>query len=141
MNASLTSRKEGKILLIRNYLENTHSEATRFRHKEKHAATEAGKALKKAIVSMVNDVKHRMETVETEPTRGKGEITSRKKKPLKKQKPSSREQPRVRKQPPKAKTTPKKRVPKKGTDSRKSRGKQVPQKAPIPLVLDPVGPR
>lgn len=141
MNASLTSRKEGKILLLRNYLENTHSEATRFRHKEKHAATEAGKALKKAIVSMVNDVKHRMESVKAEPTRGKEKITSRKKKPLKKQKPSSREQPQVREKPPKAKTTPKKRVPKKGTGSKRGHGKQVPQKDPIPVVLDPVGPR
>lgn len=141
MNASLTSRKDGKILLLRNYLENTHSEATRFRHKEKHAATEAGKALKKVIVSMVNDVKHRMESVETEPNSGREEPPSHTKKPVKKQKTSSREQPEVKKQPPQEKTTPKKRGPKKGTDSRKSRGQPAPQKDPIPVVLDPVGPK
>ncbi len=148
LNASLTSRREGKILLLKNYLENTRTETNGFRHKEKHAAVEAGKALKKALVSMVHDVKHRMESVEIEPDRRENELISTKKIPQKGRKSPSGETHKTGKQPPEKKTKVGKQSPKaestggkEETASRKNHRKKVPQKAPIPVVLDPVGPK
>jgi hypothetical protein len=47
LNASLISRREGKILLIKNYREGTEAEIIQFRNKEDYAAIEVGKALKR----------------------------------------------------------------------------------------------
>jgi hypothetical protein len=152
LNASLRSRRDGKILLLKNYRENTRAETNGFRHTEKHAAVEAGNALKKALLSIVHDVKHRMESVEIEPDRGEKELISAKEIPQRRRKSPSGESRKTAKQPPEKKTTvekqaPKakstggKQVPKRETASRKNHRRKVPQKAPIPVVLDPIGPK
>ena len=85
LNVSLISRREKKIMLIKNYREGTESEITQFRKKEDHAAIEVGKALKRVAVSLVEDVKHRLENLETEPIEVKRGPASVKKRSPKKQ--------------------------------------------------------
>ncbi|MFB0506251.1 MAG: hypothetical protein ACETWT_05940 [Thermodesulfobacteriota bacterium] len=46
LNASLISRRDGKILLVKNYREGTEAEIIQFRNKEDYAAIEVGKAPK-----------------------------------------------------------------------------------------------
>jgi ABC-type uncharacterized transport system auxiliary subunit len=65
LNASLISRREGKILLIKNYREKTEAEISQFRNKEAYAAIEVGKALKRVTANLMKDVKGRIESSET----------------------------------------------------------------------------
>jgi ABC-type uncharacterized transport system auxiliary subunit len=112
LNVSLISRREKKILLIKNYREGTESKITQFRKKEDHAAIEVGKALKRVAVSLVEDIKHRLENVKTEPIKVKKGPTSVKKRSQKKQR-----------------TT---KTPNKGA---------IPPKGPDRIVLEPIGPK
>ena len=112
LNASLISRREEKILLIKNYREGTEAEITQFRNKEDHAAIEVGKALKRVMVSLIEDIKHRLESLETEPVRVKKGQTPMKKRPPKRHRPTKR---------------PNKR--------------KIPQKKPDHIVLEPIGPK
>ena len=112
LNASLISRRKRKILLIRNYRGNTEEEITQFRNKENHAAIEVGKALKRVTVSLMKDIKHRLESLEAEPVE-------------------------VRKGP----TPIKKRPPRKEQTVKKPKKPAIPQKDPGQIVLEPIGPK
>jgi ABC-type uncharacterized transport system auxiliary subunit len=65
LNASLISRREGRILLIRNYREKTEGEISQFRNKEAYAAIELGKALKRVTTNLMKDIKGCIESSET----------------------------------------------------------------------------
>jgi ABC-type uncharacterized transport system auxiliary subunit len=112
LNASLISKREEKILLIKNYREGTEAEITQFRNKEDHAAIEVGKALKRVMVSLIEDIKHRLESLETEPIRVK-----------------------------KGQTPMKKRPPKRHRATKRPNKRTIPQKEPDHIVLEPVGPK
>jgi hypothetical protein len=112
LNASLISRKEGKILLIKNYREKTQAEITQFRNKEAYAAIEVGKALKRVTAGLMKDIKGRIERLET--TTIKGERTAI---PIKK------------------------RLPKEQRATKKPQKRTVPRKGPDRIVLDPIGPK
>ncbi len=112
LNASLISRREEKIILIKNYREGTEAEITQFRNKEDHAAIEVGKALKRVMVSLMEDIKHRLESLETKPIRVKEGQTPIKKRPPKRQRAT--------------------KIPNTRT---------IPQKEPDHIVLEPIGPK
>lgn len=112
LNASLISRREKKILLIKNYREGTEAEITQFRNKEGHAAIEVGKALKRVAVSLMEDIEHRLESLEAESTKVKrGTI------PIKK------------------------RLPKKQRTTKKPHKGTIPPKEPDHIILEPLGPK
>ncbi len=124
LNASLVSRREETILLIKNYREGTEAEVTQFRNKEDHAAIQVGKAFKKVVVNLMEDIKHRLESLEIEPIKVK-----------------------------KGRTPIRKRLPKKeGASKKRSPGKQqrrtgkpnretIPPKEPDHISLEPIGPK
>ena len=112
LNASLISRREEKILLIKNYREGTEAEITQFRNKEDHAAIEVGKALKRVTVSLIEDIKHRLESSETESIKVK-----------------------------KGQTPIKKRPPKRHRATKRPNKRRIPQKKPDHIVLEPIGPK
>ena len=85
LNASLISRKEGRILLIKNYREEVHAEITQFRNKEGYAAIEVGKAMKRVTASLMRDIKGRIDRLEEEILAEKRNSTRAKKRPPKKQ--------------------------------------------------------
>jgi ABC-type uncharacterized transport system auxiliary subunit len=112
LNASLISRREGKILLIKNYREKAETEISQFRDKEAYAAVEAAKALKRVTANLMNDIKGRLERLETSRIEAKKDLVP------------------TQKPPPERRGTEKK--PKKRTVLRKELG---------PIVLEPVGPK
>lgn len=123
LNASLISRREEKILLIKNYREGTEAKITQFRNKEDHAAIEVGKALKRVMVSLMEDIKHRLESLGTEPIKVKKGQTP------------------IKKLPPKKQRAIKKRPPKKQRATRRPNKRTIPQKEPDHIVLEPIGPK
>ena len=123
LNASLISRREEKILLIKNYREGTEAKITQFRNKEDHAAIEVGKALKSVMVSLIEDIKHRLEGLETEPIKVKKGQTP------------------IKKRPPKKQRAIKKRPPKKQRATKSPNKRTIPQKEPDHIVLEPIGPK
>ena len=123
LNASLISRREQKILLIRNYRGNSEEEIIQFRNKEVHAAIELGKALKKVTVSLMKDIKHRLENLGTEPIEVKKAPT------------------RIKKRPPRKQRAIKKRPPKKKQAVKEPYKLAIPQKDPGQIVLEPIGPK
>jgi hypothetical protein len=112
LNASLISRREERILLIKNYRVGTEAEITQFRNKEDHAAIEVGKAFKRVAVSLMEDIKHRLESLETEPNK-------------------------VRR----GSTSVKKWLPKKQRAIKKPHKGAIPPKEPPHIVLEPIGPK
>jgi hypothetical protein len=112
LNASLISRKEGRILLIRNYQEEAQAKITQFRNKEGYAAIEVGKAMKRVAASLMRDIKGRIERLEAE-------IPAEKRKSM-----------RVKKRPPKKQRGTRERE--KGTDHRKKS---------THISLEPIGPK
>jgi ABC-type uncharacterized transport system auxiliary subunit len=112
LNAALISRREGRILLIKNYGGKAEAEITQFRSKEAYAAIEAGKAMKKVTMSLMKDVRGRLERLETQLVEGRGEPIPIKKRPSKKRRPT-----------------------------RRPRKRRVPRKEPGPIVLEPIGPK
>ena len=111
LNASLITRRKGKILLIKNYQEETEAEITEFRDREVYAAIELGKALKRVTVSLMKDIKQGLERLETKPIKVKrGPI------PIKK------------------------RPPRKQRVTRKPKKRTVPEKEPV-HILKPIGPK
>jgi hypothetical protein len=90
LNASLISRKEGKILLIKNYQEEAQAEITQFRNKEGYAAIEVGKAMKRVTASLMRDIKGRIESLEAEILVEKGNSMRVKKRPPKRQRGSGK---------------------------------------------------
>jgi len=83
LNAALISRREGRILLIKNYRGNAEAEITQFRSEEAYAAIEAGKAMKKVTMSLMKDIRGCLEGLETHLVEGKGEPVPIKKRPSK----------------------------------------------------------
>ncbi len=81
LNASLISRRERKLLLIKNYREKTEAEISQFRNKEGYAAIEVGKALKRVTASLMEDIKGRIERLEMSHVEEKGNPTLGKKGP------------------------------------------------------------
>lgn len=123
LNASLISRREKKILLIKNYREGTEAEISQFRNKEGHAAIEVGKALKRVAVSLMEDIEHRLESLEAESTKVKrGTIP-------------------IKKRLPKKQRSIKKRPPKKQRTTKKPHKETIPPKEPDHIILEPLGPK
>jgi len=112
LNASLISRKEGTILLIKNYREEAQAEITQFRNKEAYAAIEVGKALKKVMVNLMGDIKGRIERLEAE-------IVAEKRGSMPVKKPP----------------------PKKDRTSRESSKRSVNRKESTHISLEPIGPK
>jgi hypothetical protein len=127
LSASLISRGDGKLLMIKNYRENIEGRITRLRHREKYAAIEGGRALKKVMVSLVKDVKSRLESLET------NSIATKKR--------SAKRRREVTTRPPKKGRATKKRPPKKKRAVKKANKPTSRQKDPNPVVLDPIGPK
>jgi ABC-type uncharacterized transport system auxiliary subunit len=123
LNASLISKREEKILLIKNYRGGTEAEITQFRNKEGHAAIEVGKALKRVMVNLIEDIKSRLESLEAEPVEVRKGPTPIKKRPPKKQG-------AIKQQPPRKEQT-----------VNKPKKPAIPQKDPGQIVLEPIGPK
>ncbi len=112
LNASLISRRGGKILLIKNYREGTEAEITQFRNKEDYAAIEVGKALKRVAARLMEDITHHLEILEADPVGLKRGPT-----PIKKRSPE-----------------------KQGTTKKRNK-RTIPSKKPDRTVLEPIGPK
>jgi ABC-type uncharacterized transport system auxiliary subunit len=87
LKVSLISRKDGKILLNKNYREKTEAIISQFRNEEGYAAVEVGKALKSVTATLMGDIKGVIERLEIEE---KGNYTPGKKGPPKKQRAAER---------------------------------------------------
>ena len=123
LNASLITRREGKIMLIKNYQEETEAEITQFRNREVCAAVEVGKALKRVTVSLMKDIKHRLESLETKPIKVKRGLIPIKKRPPKKQRAI-------------------KALPQKNEQTvKKSKKPTIPKKEQNHILLAPIGPK
>jgi hypothetical protein len=120
--------------MIKNYRENIEGRITRLRHREKYAAIEGGRVLKKVMVSLVKDVKSRLESLKTNSIKEKRKSIGTKKRPVKRRR-------EVTTRPPKKGRATKKRPPKKKRAVKKANKPTSRQKDPNPVVLDPIGPK